>query len=241
MAKAAERLTQAVEVDFLGKLKETFGEQLDAVVLYGSYVQGSFEAGVSDVNVLVLLAEPQPAALARLSKTAGKLMRRHRITPLLMSSGEFARSSDVFPMEYLDIADRHRTIHGEDPTATLSIDRRNLRHQLEHQMRGNLIALRQLVLAARGRRRLLGRELKRWYGPLAAVFRGLLRLRGAETVPTDPAELIAGVNEALGLEPGPFSRLVAYRNGAAEDPEELAAELLGRLAELVRLVDAMES
>jgi hypothetical protein len=60
-------------------------------------------------------------------------------------------------------------------------------------------------------------------------------------VPTDPAELIAGVNEALGLEPGPFSRLVAYRNGAAEDPEELAAELLGRLAELVRLVDAMES
>jgi predicted nucleotidyltransferase len=241
MANAAERLKNAVEVDFLAKLKETFGERLDAVVLYGSYVQGSFEVGVSDVNVLVLLAEPDPDAVARLSKSAGKLMQKHHITPLLMSSREFARSSDVFPMEYLDITERHRSLHGEDPTAALDIDRRNLRHQLEHQMRGSLISLRQLVLAARGRKRPLGKELKRWYGPVAAVFRGLLRLKDAESVPTEPDALIMKVNEVLGLEPGPFSRLVAYRNGASEDPERLAADLLERLAELVYAVDRMES
>lgn len=241
MADAAKRLEQAVEVDFPAKLREAFGDGLDAVVLYGSYVAGTFEPGVSDVNVLVLLSEPDPDALARLSKSAGSLMRTHHITPLLLSSHEFARSSDVFPMEYLDIAARHRVLHGEDPTAALAIDRRNLRHQVEHQLRGNLISLRQLVLAARGRRRPLGRELKRWYGPTAAVFRGLLRLTGAEDVPTEPDALIAAVNDRLGLEPGPFTRLIAYRNGGSDDPVSLAGELLGRIAELSETVDRMES
>jgi predicted nucleotidyltransferase len=241
MASAHYRLESAVEGEFPQKLKEAFGERLDSVVLYGSYVQGSFDPGVSDVNVLVLLTEPDPEAMGRLSRSAGRLMRRHRITPLIMSSHEFARSSDVFPMEYLDIEDRHRVLHGDDPTATLSVDRRNLRHQLEHQMRGNLISLRQLVLGARGRKRLLGRELKRWYGPVAAVFRGLLRLVDADEVPTEPRPLISTVNQVLGLEPGPFLELIAYRNGESKDPEKLAADLLARLADLVRIVDTMES
>ena len=203
--------------------------------------RATFKPGVSDVNVLVLLSEPDPDALARLAKSAGGMMRKRRITPLLLTSGGFARSSDVFPMEYLDIAARHRVLHGEDPTATLAVDRRNLRHQLEHQMRGNLISLRQLVLAARGRRRLLGRELKRWYGPVAAVFRGLLRLKGVDPVPTDPDALISSVNEAFGLESGPFMELVAYRRGESADPVGLADGLLLRLADLVDTIDRMES
>lgn len=241
MPSAAERLKHAVEVDFLAKLTETFGERLDSLVLYGSYVEGNFHPGVSDVNVLVLLSEPDPDALGRLAKSAGRMMRKRRITPLILTSGEFTRSSDVFPMEYLDIAARHSVLHGEDPTATLAVDRRNLRHQLEHQMRGNLISLRQLVLAARGRRRLLGRELKRWYGPVAAVFRGLLRLKGVDPVPTAPDALISAVNEAFGLESGPFVELVAYRNGESADPVRLAEALLLRLADLVETVDRMES
>ncbi|MFP4373165.1 MAG: nucleotidyltransferase domain-containing protein [Spirochaetaceae bacterium] len=241
MSRAADRLQHAVEVEFLAKLKDAFGGRLDAVVLYGSYVEGSFHPGVSDINVLVLLSEPDPGALVRFAKTAGGMMRKRRITPLILTSGEFARSSDVFPMEYLDIAARHRVLYGEDPTAALDVDRRNLRHQLEHQMRGNLISLRQLVLAARGRRRRLGRELTRWYGPVAAVFRGLLRLKDVEPVPTDPRALISSVNEAFGLEPGPFLQLVAYRNGESADPVRLADALLLRLSDLVEIVDRMES
>lgn len=240
MAKAGEKIAEAVEVKFLQHLKDSFGDRLDAVVLYGSYVQGSFRPGVSDVNVLVLLSEADPEALGRLSRSMGRLMRKHRITPLILSSGEFARSSDVFPMEYLDIRDRHRVLYGEDPTLVLSIDEKNLRHQIEHQMRGNLISLRQLVLAARGRKRLLGRELSRWYGRVAAVLRGLLRLMGVEEIPTEPQALVSKVNEVLDLEPGPFLRLIAFRDGRSDDADELARELLTRLGELVRTVDAME-
>lgn len=240
MADAKERTAKAVEVEFLQQLKEAFADRLDAVVLYGSYVQGSFQPGVSDVNVLVLLSEADPDALGQLSRAAGKLMRKHRITPLILTSGEFSRSSDVFPMEYLDIRDRNHVLYGEDPTVVLSIDEKNLRHQVEHQMRGNLISLRQLVLAARGRKRLLGRELSRWYGRVAAVFRGLLRLKGADEVPTEPRALVSKVNEVLDLEAGPFLRLIAFRDGESDDAEELARDLLTRLGELVRTVDAME-
>lgn len=240
MASAHYRLESAVEEEFPRKLEEAFGRALDAVVIYGSYVQGSFGPGVSDVNVLVLLSEPDPKAMSRLSKSAGRLMRRHRITPLILSSAEFARSADVFPMEYLDIAARHRVLRGSDPTAELEIDKRNLRHQIEHQLRGNLISLRQLVLAARGRKRLLGREIKRWWGPVGAIFRGLLRLLEADEVPTEPRALVTTMNDVLGLESGPFLELLSYRNGEKADPEKLAAGLLSRLAELVRTVDDME-
>jgi predicted nucleotidyltransferase len=241
MARPHYRVESAVEVEFLQKLRTVFGHGLDSVVLYGSYVQGSFYPGVSDVNVLVLLSEADPTALARLSSQAGRLMRKHRITPLILSTREFRRSADVFPMEYLDISFRHRLLHGEDPTAELEIDRSNLRHQIEHQMRGSLISLRQLVLAARGRKRILGRQLKRWYGPVAAVFRGVLRLLDVEEVPTEPHALVSKMNEVLGLEPGPFMRLLAYRNGESEDPVALANDLLTRLGDLVRTVDTMES
>lgn len=240
MAKAEQQIADAVEVQFLRHLKDAFADRLEAVVLYGSYVHGSFRAKVSDVNVLVLLSEADPEALGRLSRSMGKLMRKYHITPLILSSGEFARSSDVFPMEYLDIRDRHRVLYGDDPTLVLSIDDKNLRHQIEHQMRGNLISLRQLVLAAHGRKRMLERELSQWYGRVAAVFRGLLRLTEADEVPSEPRALVSKVNEVLGLEPGPFMRLIAFREGRTEDADTLARDLLTRLGELVRIVDAME-
>ncbi|MFO8065768.1 MAG: hypothetical protein R6V29_14190 [Spirochaetia bacterium] len=240
MAKAEQQIADAVEVQFLRHLNDAFADRLEAVLLYGSYVHGSFRAKVSDVNVLVLLSEADPEALGRLSRSMGKLMRKYHITPLILSSGEFARSSDVFPMEYLDIRDRHRVLYGDDPTLVLSIDDKNLRHQIEHQMRGNLISLRQLVLAAHGRKRMLERELSQWYGRVAAVFRGLLRLTEADEVPSEPRALVSKVNEVLGLEPGPFMRLIAFREGRTEDADTLARDLLTRLGELVRIVDAME-
>lgn len=241
MANKAEKTAQAVEKDFLQIVTDVFQDNLKSVMLYGSYAGTRFVPGVSDVNVLVIVEEVVPEELAALSSRAYRLINKHRITPLILSEAEFLRSADVFPMEYLDIASRNRLLFGSDISTTLEFSNRNLRHQVEHQLRGSLISLRQLVVAARGRKSVLRRDLPRWYGSVGAVMRGLLRLHGSTNVPENPADVMSTVNSTLGFEPGPFLQLLELREGGKVDSVELAHALLDRLSALVELVDTMES
>jgi hypothetical protein len=144
-------------------------------------------------------------------------------------------------MEYMDMQAHHTVLYGADPTEELTFSHDNLRHQLEHQLRGSLVSLRQLVLSAKGRSRLLGRYLKRWYGSIGALFRGVLRLKGVTELPRTPEELVRQMNESLGLEAGPFLTLLRYRSGERVDPNSLAKELVVRLESLVAIVDAFEA
>jgi hypothetical protein len=131
---------------------------------------------------------------------------------------------------------------GPDVTEDIEIKQINLRHEVEHQLRGNLVTLRQLAIAA-GRPRpfrklLLRRRLEEWYGSLSAILRGLLRLYGASSIPQQPDELVAEINRVVGLEPGPILQLLACREGDCPDAVELTDALLERLAKLVEIVDA---
>jgi len=246
MSRSREKTKQAVEAEFVALARSVFGEKLVSLTLYGSYLKETFTPGVSDVNVLVIVGESSDAALRDLGAKGSRLMRRHGITPLILTRREFVTSADVFPMEYLDIVETHQVLVGPDVTSELEIDRSNLRHQIEHQLRGNLVSLRQLAVAA-GRPRLfkkvlLRRELQQWYGRLAAILRGLLRYKGKTDLPGSPEELVAAVNEAFGFESGPIMQLLACRNRReCPDSFELIDSMLARLTKLVEVVDGLES
>ena len=244
MAMTREKIRQAVETEFLGLLKDVYGEELVSVVLYGSVVKDTFTPGVSDVNVLVIAGQGEQSAFRRLGSSGHRLMRRLRITPLVLSREEFVTSSDVFPMEYMDMAESHETLFGPDVTTELHLSPVNLRHQIEHQVRGSLVSLRQLAIAAGRsrlfRNRLLRRELEQWYGSLASILRGLLRLKGV-AVPSGPDALVEQVNRSLGLEPGPILQLLRCREGGCPDSLELIDSLLDRLTKLVRIVDELDA
>jgi predicted nucleotidyltransferase len=249
MSRSREKTKQAVEAEFVALARSVFGDKLVSLTLYGSYLKETFTPGVSDVNVLVILGENSEPALRALGAKGSRLMRRNRITPLILSRREFVTSADVFPMEYLDIVETHQVLVGPDVTAELEIDLANLRHQIEHQLRGNLVSLRQLAVAA-GRPRLfkkvlLGRELQQWYGRLSAILRGLLRFQGVTEIPSAPAELVAAVNTAFQFESGPIVQLLGCRDGGrgneCPDSLELIDSLLARLTRLVEIVDGLES
>lgn len=221
------------------RLQSAFADNLDSVTLYGSYVRGTFRRGSSDVNVLILLNNPDAAQIQAFGRESRRFLRSRRITPLILTRTEFHSSADVFPMEYADIRETHRTIHGSDPTDDLDLRTRNLRHQLEHQLRGNLVSLRQMVLAERGRRRALRRQLTGWFGSMTAVFRGLVRLAGEKEIPGDTVALIEAVNRLYSFEPGPFLTLVRLGDDSSIDPVALSRDLDLRLSELSQQVDSL--
>ena len=231
---------ESIESQLVALLARVFAERLSSVVVYGSYVIGSWQAKASDINVLILLDECTVGALEQLGRAGHRFLRRHRITPLILSQTEFSRSADVFPMEYMDIIAQHRVLYGGDPTEHVQFSRRNLRHQLEHQLRGMMVGYRQLVVAAHGRKRLMSAELRGSAGQVAALFRGLLRLHGIEEVPGDHRELLDQVGQAYGADVGPFVQLLALRQGAKSEPQQLLRELQAAVARLVTIVDQYE-
>lgn len=233
--------TEEMEAELIRILSGVFGPGLASVVAYGSFVTGTYVRKSSDINVLILVMDSNPSLIVRLGKNAYRFFNRNRITPLIMSVTEFSRSSDVFPMEYMDIIANHRVLYGDDPTTHVTFSNRYLRHEIEHQLRGVVISLRQLVLAAHGRRPMLTSELIQATGSVTAVFRALLRLTGETEIPTDHAEVIDRVATGFGFSGDPFHRLVKMRAGEKHDAAAVATELLEAFAELVPIVDKYEA
>jgi predicted nucleotidyltransferase len=225
MAKKESAIKEAVEQSFIQLLKDNFGENLLSVILYGSYVSGDFVHGVSDVNVLVIIDRANSDQFRDLGKRAHKLMRKYKITPLILTRTDFNSSADVFPMEYADIRDRNRVLFGEDETKSLALEKKNLRHQLEERLRGSVASLRQLIIASKGRRKVLTNNLKFLFGSLKALFRGLLRLKEIKNIPTEGEKIVD---------------LLRLRGGGKLDVEALAGDVLDSLQELIGKIDKME-
>ena len=234
-----------LERDLERQATASFTSNLDSITLYGSYVRGTFRPRTSDVNVLVLLRAADGTQIRDFGIEAKRLLKAHRITPLIMTTDEFLNSADVFPLEYADIADAHRTIHGEDPTARLVLTNAHLRHQLEHLLRGNLITLRQIILNAGTNLGELRAELGGWFAAMTVVFRGLLRLAApAEPIPESIEQQIDRANTLFGFDAGPFRTLAALRVDSkaakAADFAALALEAEARLTAFAASVDRFE-
>ncbi|TFH05585.1 MAG: hypothetical protein E4H09_01765, partial [Spirochaetales bacterium] len=215
MAQSKEKISDAIQNEFVSVVESAFGSRLESILVYGSYLKETFIPGVSDVNVLIVLKEVNPRELRTFGHVAHRHIRRYNITPLVLSRTEFITSADVFPMEHLDIVDTHKVLFGPDVTVDLTIGRDHLRHEIEHQLRGNLLSLRQLAVAAGeespGKKRSVRKELEHWFGSLSAILRGVLRLYGVTALPATALELVEKVNAEVGLESGPILRLLECR------------------------------
>src|SRR6476659_9547213 len=113
--------------DLVTQLRSAYGTHLSAVVLYGSAATAEHLGKQSDRDVLVLLDRFEPAMIAAASAVARAWREADNPPPMTMTVDEWRRSSDVFPMEYTDILERHRVLHGAAPFDGLSETRDNLR------------------------------------------------------------------------------------------------------------------
>lgn len=134
-----------VEKDFTEQVKTAFGTNLHSIIVYGSILTETFNPIQSDINVLIIPKEADPERIVVLGKYCAKLIREYNITPTVMSYDEFISSANIFPMEYYDIKDIHKTIYGEDIMDKIVITDSNLRHQVEDRLRGCINSLRQVL------------------------------------------------------------------------------------------------
>jgi predicted nucleotidyltransferase len=222
--------------ELVTQLRAAYGARLSSVVLYGSAAGGDHIKDRSDYNVLVLLESLDNAqSFVAASAVARAWRESGNPPPMTMTLDEWRRSSDIFPMEYADILERNRVLHGSPPFEGISVDRADLRLQLEQQVMGKLLQLRQGALLA-------GTDGKRQSELVAAslstmmvLFRAVLRLNG-ETPTGDNAKTATRVGELAGFDPAPFVRAVRHVHGAEKLSSDQAAQALsGYLGAIERL------
>ena len=234
--------TTAATTGLAARLKEVFGDDLSALVLYGSAATDSYRQGVSDINVLVVLENSSAAKIFKLGKAAKSLLRKYRVSPFIMTREEFTAAVDVFPLEYCDILDTHKVVYGDKEILGISVCRDNLRYELEEKLRGAVGDIRGILLAAGGNEKLLGKILLRWAGMGGVLFRGLLRLKGKSVGGLDGEAILGEVEKEYGVSLEGFANLNRLRKSKklkTVKASALADSLIEPLKALVRAVDAM--
>ena len=214
-------LTQLVE-----KLCKAYGERLVSVVLYGSAATGDYHARFSDLNVLCVLSQLAPRELA----AGGEIFRWWRKlgnpAPLLLAERELADSTDCFAIEFHDIRSYHRLLHGRDVLASIALDDSFYRAQVEHDLRAKLLRLRQKAAGVMHDPGLLRALLLDSVSNFCVLFRHALALDGAGS-PARHRETLELARSRFGIDPAPFERLLAVREGRAKAREVDPAALLG--------------
>jgi predicted nucleotidyltransferase len=218
--------------ELVTQLRAAYRDRLSSVVLYGSAAGGDHIPKRSDYNVLVLLESLDATQLDAASAVAASAVARAwkeagNPPPMTMTMEEWRRSADIFPMEYADILERNRVLHGEPPFAGISVAPADLRLQLEQQVMGKLLQLRQGALLA-------GTDSKRQTELLAAslstmmvLFRAVLRLHGKRP-PRENADTASQVGEIAGFDPSPFIGVVRHVRGEAKLPSANTGQVLGQ-------------
>lgn len=221
--------------ELVTQLRSAYGAQLSSVVLYGSAATGEHIPKKSDYNVLLLLGRIEASALAGASAVARAWRDAGNPPPMTMTMDEWRRSADVFPMEYADILERHRLLYGLAPFEGIVVSREHLRLQLEQQIMGKLLQLRQgaLLAGTEGKRQL--ELITASLSTIMVLFRATLRLKG-EQPPADNVALAERVATLGGFNAGPFARAVLHQRGEQKiDSNEAGAVLAQYLAGVERL------
>lgn len=225
--------------ELVARLKQAAGQNLQAVVLYGSAVDHEFREH-SDLNVLCLLHRLQGTDLEELRPVGLWWWNKGHPPPLVFTLAELRNSADVFAIELLDMKARHRMLAGEDFFAELEVPMALHKMQVEREFRINVIRLRQSLLRSRGRRSELAELLIASASSFGTLFRHALIALG-EQAPNLAREAAARLAKLLGVDAAPFHRVLDLREGKSAGGELNLESLLASYLDLVtRVAEEMD-
>jgi len=163
---------------YAGTLRADLGARLKSLAMFGRVVGGTFDReNYSALSVVVLESVDLPS-LRRLADHGELLGKDSVAAPIVMTPKYIQASLDTFPLELLEIQQRHATLIGEDPFAGLVFEESYVRLQCERELKRVLMAMRQALLASAGREAFIAPFERDAADTLLRTLRGLLWLRG---------------------------------------------------------------
>ena len=221
--------------EFKEKLQTAAGANLKAVVLFGSAARGEYHERHSDLNVLLLLERAQAQDLEALHPAAAWWERKKLPAPQVFTLGELRASADIFAIELLDMKAHHRMIYGEDFFQELTVPLDLHRLQVERELRTNWVKLRQAILLAPPKDRVLIALMDASVSTFVTLFRHALVALGEEP-PAARREIVGAVARLAACSPEAFETILDVREAKRPAGGVKARETLRGYLDLVERV-----
>jgi hypothetical protein len=199
-------------------LQRLFGARLQSIVAYGD---GDDPEGLHTLALVESLTFQDLAACAPL---VGGWHKARLAVPLILSRNEFARTLDVFPIEYGGIIARHTVVLGENPFAGMQVREPDLRRACELHTKSHLIHLREGFLESGGHPVAVGRLMSASAPALRAL---VANLEGLD----------AGIARRAGVTPELIAEVTAAGSSSIADPSPLFARYVSAVERLWQEVD----
>ncbi len=166
------------------------GDSLLELSAFGGWLVADPLYNGTPARSVAVLRQVDLLLLDQLAREGVRFGKLGLAAPLMMTPEYIAASCDTFPLELLEIQQQHAVLAGKDHFATLQFKPADVRLQCERELKGELIHLRQGLLAAAGNYKQLGELCRHEAERATRVLRGVLHLSGRES-PRLSAELVA--------------------------------------------------
>lgn len=214
------------------RLLSAAGENLQAVVLYGSAVTGEYRKNHSDLNVMCILRRTGTEDLDHLHEPLAWWKRKGYPIPQVFTETELRASADIFAIELLDMKASHRMLYGDDFFPALHVPTKLHKLQVERELRTNFVRLRQGILAVPPKDRVLVSLMGAAMSAFITLFRHALLAFGEPPV-TSKREVVQRAAEIANATPDAFLAILDVHEGKRKASGVDAQETLRGYMDLV--------
>ncbi len=235
---------QTIFDEFTADFKKVYGEDLIAIILYGSAARGDYIYKKSDINFLIVLSETGIQRLRSALALTPKWQKRRVITPLILTEEYIHSALDSFPIEFLTMKLHYQVVYGKDLLAEIEIKPEHLRLQCERELRGKLLHLREGYLNTHGRSRNIKSLIRFSLPAFTSIFTALLYLKHIET-PHLNHQIFAKIAEAFGLEETLLKKILTFKENKIKlnhlQLNQLMEDYIEQIRKLTQIVDQLKS
>jgi len=203
---------------FADQVATALGDRLVTLLLYGSAVRDITTENAAGMNTLLIVDRADAELFARLQSPVRAWMGANHPPPLVLTEREWRDSADAFPIEYEDIRAGHRVLAGRDPWHGIRVEPQHVRRQLEHELKGKLVHLRQAYAAEWSHPRRLADVVRESRPGFLTMLRALLRLAG-RAVPAAPEALVRDAATLIGFAADGLTEPAAYLDAVTRTAE----------------------
>jgi hypothetical protein len=216
-----------------------FGHRLRSVVAYGHRHEHLDD---ERARALALVEQLTIDDLRQLVPKTRDWVRRGVAVPLILTHHEFARTLDVFPLEYGDIIAGHVVIAGTDPFADVHVADPDRRRACEHGAKSHLIHLREGYLETGGEPSRISHLIANSAPAFRTLLTHIVRLeRGVDVIDTsaDDHSLAAEAEAVLDVPASLVNEVLSSVRGVSTigDPSLLLTRYIEATENIWRFVD----
>ncbi|MCQ9208907.1 MAG: hypothetical protein NG712_05985 [Omnitrophica bacterium] len=227
---------------YLKKLLDIHQDNIISIFVCGQATGPDYMHKVSNINLFIVLERLEFQDLKKSLKAVSTGINNKITAPLFLTRKHIETSTDVFPIEFLEMKENHLLLYGEDLLSSLEINLKDIRLFCEEQIKGKLIRIRQAYLEVGLKRKGIEALLKESLSSLTPVFRNLIRLKG-KIPPVKKEKIYDQLSREFDLDKDVFLAILRDSKNdekiSGEDVEVFFARYITQIQKLAIAVDQL--